>query len=95
MNRFMVGLDDVRELDWIPESEDEQGWAPTPEEILDALLNRPARAVSEGTTLGRVPLQGLRKYAAATCTPEPDDAVSGVKVPADRPQDLDPLLSPR
>jgi hypothetical protein len=53
MDGFMVGLDDVRELDWIPESEDEHEWVLTPEEILDALLNRPARAVSEGTTPGR------------------------------------------
>jgi hypothetical protein len=42
MKGFMVGLDDVRELDWIPESEDEHGWVPMPEEALDALLNRPA-----------------------------------------------------
>jgi len=42
MNGFMIGLDDVRELDWIPESEDEQEWVPTPEEIPDALTNRPA-----------------------------------------------------
>ncbi len=42
MDGFMVGLDDVRELDWIPESEDEQEWVPTPEEIPDALTNRPA-----------------------------------------------------
>jgi hypothetical protein len=41
----MVGLDDVRELDWIPESEGGQEWVPTPEEILDALMNRPAIAV--------------------------------------------------
>ncbi len=95
MDGFMVGLDDVRELDWIPESEDEHEWVLTPEEILDALLNRPARAVSEGTTLGRVRLQGLRKYAAATWTPQPDDAVSGLTVPADRCQDLDQLVSPR
>ncbi len=94
MDGFMEGLDDVRELDWIPES-DEQGWVPTPEEILDALLNRPVRAVSEGTTLGRARRQGLRKYAAATWTPQPDDAVSGLKVPADRPHDLDRLVSPR
>jgi len=42
MKGFMVGLDDVRELDWRPENEDERGWALAPEEILDALLNRPA-----------------------------------------------------
>jgi hypothetical protein len=42
MKGFMVGLDEVRELDWIPENEDEHGWALAPEEILDALLNRPA-----------------------------------------------------
>jgi len=42
MKGFMVSLDDVRELDWIPKNEDEHGWALAPEEILDALLNRPA-----------------------------------------------------
>ncbi len=31
------------------------------------------RAVSEGTTLRRVLLQGLREYAAGTWTPKPDD----------------------
>jgi hypothetical protein len=31
------------------------------------------RAMSEGTTLRRVLLQGLREYAAGTWTPQPDD----------------------
>jgi hypothetical protein len=53
------------------------------------------RAVSEGTTLGQVLLKGLREYAAATWTPQRDDTVSGLKSPADRPQDLDPVLSRR
>ena len=32
-----------------------------------------ARAMSEGTTLRCVLLQGLREYAAGTWTPQPDD----------------------
>ena len=35
-----------------------------------------ARAVSEGTTLRRVLLQGLHEYAAGTWTPRPDATVS-------------------
>ena len=35
-----------------------------------------ARAVSEGTTLRRVLLQGLHEYAAGTWTPRPDAKVS-------------------
>jgi len=53
------------------------------------------RAVSEGTTLGQVLLKGLREYAAATWTPQRDDTVSGLKSPADRPQDLAPVVSAR
>jgi hypothetical protein len=34
-----------------------------------------ARAVSEGTTLRRVLLQGLHEYAAGTWTPRPDGKV--------------------
>jgi hypothetical protein len=34
-----------------------------------------ARAVSEGTTLRRVLLQGLHEYAAGTWTPRPDAKV--------------------
>ena len=34
-----------------------------------------ARAVSEGTTLRRVLLQGLQEYAAGTWTPRPDAKV--------------------
>ncbi len=53
------------------------------------------RAVSAGTTLGQVLLKGLREYAAATWTPQRDDTVSGLKSPADRPQDLAPVVSAR
>jgi hypothetical protein len=35
-----------------------------------------ARAVSEGTTLRRVLLQGLHEYAAGTWTPRPDAKVT-------------------
>ena len=35
-----------------------------------------ARAVSEGTTLRRVLLQGLQEYAAGTWTPRPDAKVA-------------------
>jgi hypothetical protein len=35
-----------------------------------------ARAVSEGTTLRRILLQGLQEYAAGTWTPRPDVKVA-------------------
>lgn len=53
------------------------------------------RAVSEGTTLSQVLLQGLREYAAGTWTPQRNDKVSGAKSPSDRPHDLDPVVSQR
>jgi hypothetical protein len=53
------------------------------------------RAVKEGTTLRQVLLQGLREYAAGTWTPQADDKVSELKLPAARPHHLDPVVSPR
>jgi hypothetical protein len=53
------------------------------------------RAVSEGTTLSQVLLQGLREYAAGTWTPQRNDKVSGVKSPSNRSHDLDRVASQR
>jgi uncharacterized membrane protein YeaQ/YmgE (transglycosylase-associated protein family) len=53
------------------------------------------RAVSEGTTLGHVLLQGLREYAAGTWTPQRTDKVSGLTSPSNRSHDLDRVASRR
>ena len=53
------------------------------------------RALSEGTTLRQVLLQGLREYAAGTWTPRRNDKVSGLTSPSDRSHDLDPIVSQR
>jgi hypothetical protein len=42
-----------------------------------------ARAVSEGTTLRRVLVQGLHEYAAGTWTPQPD--AEAMTTPRDKP----------
>ena len=53
------------------------------------------RAVSEGTTLGQVLLQGLREYAAGTWTPQRHDTVAGLTSPSNRSRDLDRVASQR
>jgi uncharacterized membrane protein YeaQ/YmgE (transglycosylase-associated protein family) len=53
------------------------------------------RAVSEGTTLGHVLVQGLREYAAGTWTPQRDGTVSGLTSPSNWSHDLDRVVSQR
>ena len=53
------------------------------------------RAVSEGTTLSHVLVQGLREYAAGTWTPQRNDTVSGLTSPSNRSRDLDRVASQR
>ncbi len=53
------------------------------------------RAVSAGTTLRQVLLQGLREYAAGTWTPQPDGKLTELKSASDLPQGLDRSASQR